>query len=444
MVLKKKRLPQWVMVFIGLVIYSLSTFVKFYIPSTIPYFVEFAGFLVLIYPFLQGNYRNVQGNDRTILTIFLVWNLILILRGDLIGNFQPSASGILGALSTFIFDGSAGLAFFIPFIILMPVRLNSLYYFKRIGLVLCCVCILLIGFHWQEVVTSTAIGMTDITLGSGEDASIRDASNAFFFVTFLVFFLSFCYHYYKGYINLAFPAYLLVFFFVQILGGGRGISVVAFLAIAFYIIILYKYPISTISNHKINKWGARLAASAALAVFGYLLYFMIQNNAFEFLLHRFDEGASHGSYFVASNREILKRDLISDFNSNPFSWIFGRGVNGCFATAIYSINGLRDGIEYGYLHFILKGGIPYLLMYVYLLLHCAYLGIFRSRNLLCKAMAFYCLVNVVALYTATGPDVTLRYFLVWFSICLLERKQIREMSDITIYNYFNVKGYQSN
>ena len=131
MVLKKKRLPQWVMVFIGLVIYSLSPFVKFYIPSTIPYFVELVGFLILFYPFLQGNYRNVQGNDRTILTIFLVWNLILILRGDLIGNFKPSVSGISGALSTFIFDGSAGLAFFIPFIMLMPFRLNSLYYFKN-------------------------------------------------------------------------------------------------------------------------------------------------------------------------------------------------------------------------------------------------------------------------------------------------------------------------
>lgn len=432
------KLSQWELVFLGLAIYSISPFVRFYIPNTVSNFVELAGFFVLAYAFLQGNFREFQGNDNNVIKLFLIWTAIMIIRGDLLGNFKPSVHGYIGAVSSFIFDGSAGLAYFIPFITLMPLRLNSLNFIRQVGLFLCLLCLVLIGLHWEEVVMSTTLGMTEMETGAGMEASIRDASNAFLFVTFFVVFLSFCYNYFDGYLKNAFVVYLVVYFYIQSLGGGRGGTFLSVLYIALFIIIMYKYPIATI-NHKQKKWVVRLMAFVAVLGFAYIVSYMIRNNSFEYLIHRFEEGASGNSYLVAYNREILRRDLIADFNSHPLSWVIGRGVNGCFETSVHSINGMRDGIEYGYLHFVLKGGIPYLLMYVYLLLHSAYLGIFQSNNLLCKAMAFYCIVNIVALYTATGPDVTLRYFLVWFSICLLEKRHIRNLSDSTISLYINKK-----
>ena len=444
MSLYSEKISQWVLVYCGLSIYSLSPLVRFYIPTTVSSVVELVGFLVLIYAYLKGNFRGVKGDDSTLLKVFLSWTIFMLLRGDIIGNFLPGVNGFGGAIATFIFNGSAGLAYFIPFIILMPIRLDSFYSFRRIGLVLCCISLVLVGINWEEIVLSSAIGMTDLEMASGSEASIRDASRAFLFIPFLVVFLAFCHNYYKGLIKVVFPIYLLVYFYVQSLGGGRGGTLLALLYIVCFIFIFYKYPLTSTAGRKTNKWSVRIMALAALAGFVYVIVYMIQNNAFDYLIHRFDEGASNGSYLVAYNREVLRRDLIADFNDNPISWIIGRGVNGAFATKMHATNGMRDGIEYGYLHFVLKGGIPYLLMYVYLLLHCAYPGLFKSKNLLCKSMAFYCIVNFIALYTATGPEVSHRYFLVWVSICLLERKNVRMLSDAEIYNFMNEKYGNTN
>lgn len=439
-----KNLSRQSWMFIGLAIYSLSPLVKFYTPASIPYLVELMGFLVLSYSLLNGGFKHISGSDKTILKVFLIWSAFLIIRGDLTGNIKLGANNITQIISSFMFDEQSAMAFFIPLVVLMPFRLNMLYDFKRVGIILCAISLLWVLMNFDLVVASTAMeGMTELQMGTGEDATIRDASRAFLFANYLMVFLVFNYNYFSGLIKYVLPVLLFVSFFIQVLSGGRGGAILSAIYVILFIYITLRYPPVVNTNKKARIIYIRLFSIIALGVFVMLIRYMIQHNSFDFLIHRFEEGASDMGYLVASNREILRRDFISYFNEHPLYWFFGGGVNGIYATSVHALHGFRDTIEYGYLHFILKGGVPYLLMYVYLLLHSAWLGLFRSNNLLCNALAFYCIVNVIALYTTTGPQVNLRYFLVWISIMLLQNNMVRNLSDSRIYKYFNNRNYLS-
>lgn len=441
---ENRTLSRQTLIFIGLAIYSLSPLVKFYTPASIPYLVETIGFLFILYAFTKGGFNQITGTDKTVLKVFFFWSVMLVIRGSLIGNLKWGTNSILGVITTFIFDEQSALAFFIPLVVLMPIRLNMLYDFKRFGIILCAISLFWVSLNFNLVVTSTAMeGMTELEMGTGEDASIRDASRAFLFANYLMVFLVFNYNYFSGRIKIILPILLFLSFFIYVLAGGRGSSLLSIVYIAIFIFITWRYSLVMSDEKKKKKKSVRLLSVIALGVFILLVRYMIQNDAFNYLIHRFEEGASASGYLVASNREILRNDFIKYFNDNPLYWLFGGGVNGIYATSVHALNGFRDTIEYGYLHFILKGGIPYLLMYVYLLLHSAYLGLFRSKNSLCKSLAFYCIINFIALYTTTGPQVSLRYFLVWISIGLLQNIEIRNLSDSTIYNYFNIKNYHS-
>ena len=100
----------------------------------------------------------------------------------------------------------------------------------------------------------------------------------------------------------------------------------------------------------------------------------------------------------------------------------------------------RSAMEWGYLYYILKGGEPFLAMYVFHILHAIYLGIRKSRNVLSKAAAFVCLLSLIQLVTVSHPGMTMHYFMTWFCFGLLENDTVRKLDDITVSRMFNHKN----
>lgn len=173
-----------------------------------------------------------------------------------------------------------------------------------------------------------------------------------------------------------------------------------------------------------------------------LIYLFTSTEIFDFVFERAFGNKELGGEFQNESRKILVNDMLKDFNSHPLDWIWGRGINGSYATAHLAINGRRAWMEYSYYYLILKGGVVYLLLYVFCLIHAVYVGFLKSKNYLSKVLACMCVVLLINMFSAGAePRCTTQFVLSWVCFGLIERKAVRMMSDKDVYGYFNSKDY---
>lgn len=117
-------------------------------------------------------------------------------------------------------------------------------------------------------------------------------------------------------------------------------------------------------------------------------------------------------------------------------WIFGRGLFGQYYD-VEVVGGYRNGLEVGFLHLILKGGLLYLIPYVIILLISVYNGLFKSCNILCRAFGSIALVRAVSLISFGVPFFTIQEFIVWVGVFLCNSSIYRNMSDNEVYTIIN-------
>ena len=96
-----------------------------------------------------------------------------------------------------------------------------------------------------------------------------------------------------------------------------------------------------------------------------------------------------------STREFFTESMIQDFSAKPFDYLFGRGAFGVYE--LLNTKDKRPDIEWGFLWFILKGGVVYLILYVMFNVYAMYLGLFKSNNAYCKVIGYSALLRVIAL-----------------------------------------------
>lgn len=117
-------------------------------------------------------------------------------------------------------------------------------------------------------------------------------------------------------------------------------------------------------------------------------------------------------------------------------WIFGRGWFGQYFESSW-LGEYRNGLECGYLHLILKGGLLYLIPYVITLLMSARNGLFRSTNYMCKAFGAICLLRAINLIPFGVPSFTIQEFVVWVGVLICNKKYYLQMSESVIFNILN-------
>lgn len=153
---------------------------------------------------------------------------------------------------------------------------------------------------------------------------------------------------------------------------------------------------------------------------------------FEFFTNRLEEKLNYSRVYIEQN-------MFDDFSSTPLDYIWGRGGNGSYTTAIYvEINGnQRRSMETGYLAMILKGGVIYLLLHLLLLIPAIYKGLFQSNNFLVKAGALLILISILELYPAGFNGATLYNLILWVSVGLCYSPEIRKMNNIKLESIIN-------
>lgn len=142
------------------------------------------------------------------------------------------------------------------------------------------------------------------------------------------------------------------------------------------------------------------------------------------------------------------------FNDMTFiDWVVGKGFNSGYHCpgiddSVFK-DGIRTVIETDFLQLIMVGGIINLVLLFLCILPALYLGLFKSNNIMAKALVFWVVIWLVALYPANVYSLNLYHISIWISIGFCYSKSFRDLSqeDIRIYflkeidpNKFNAKN----
>ena len=115
---------------------------------------------------------------------------------------------------------------------------------------------------------------------------------------------------------------------------------------------------------------------------------------------------------------------------------FGRGYAGSYYSEFIDPDGIeREGIETGYLHLILKGGIVYLVLMSLTFIPAVILGFFKSKNFYMKMLSSFALIFII-FFNVANSNITfsIRYFMFLIVIHILYNPKYRKMSDKEVEN----------
>ena len=442
-------IPSIVGVVLGLIFYEIGNTIQYLvIPFFFPNLLRLIGFITIVCCLKNATYNHLNGKVSVVFFILIVWTIIMSLRGSLIGNYYipgQKSSFIQIFLKAFLSPFGA-FSYFIPLVALIKVPYNSFYYLKKIAIILCFVSLVMTFWKRNEIANGlVSSGLTSIMEQNGMELTVRHLTSALYPGFGIILLFLFLFNYINGKIlPFIFPLAIIIFFLNNAIGGGRAQTGLSLIYLFLFLFINFYYPFQ---HGKIFKSKGNMTKTFHFLILGivlaYFLYYLYTNTIiFDYLLKRSFGDKTLSGEFNTSGRDILRKDMINDFNNNPLDWIWGRGVNGAYNTHFLSINGFRTWMEWGYLYLILKGGIVYLILFTYCMLHAAYLGFFKSNNTFSKKLAAMCVVLLINLVSVGAePQMSTLFLISWICFGLLEQKQLRIMSDETIFCFFNYKNY---
>lgn len=182
------------------------------------------------------------------------------------------------------------------------------------------------------------------------------------------------------------------------------------------------------SRYKLLAIIASIFVGIGILFFAIQAYESNQGGLFGNLESRIDQDSRSG----------VEVCLVNDFTFTD--WIVGRGFAGKYfcpnVDNNYEVVGYRSMIETDYLMIILKNGSIYLLLLLLVLVPAVFKGIFRSQNILSKAAGCWILFWIICLYPANVFGFSMNYLLVWLSVGICYSKEIRNIPDEQLKEYF--------
>jgi len=388
---------EWMLV--GLLIYSIGVILpKFGRPTC------YLGLIIILYNFIfqRGSHEKpFTGFIQGIFVFYLIWTVYVFIRPLFSGEFLANNDDPL--------DRYLWLSYLTPLIVFSGMKnlsLKSVFNFCYIYGILGIVLLIL---NYQSIFAVQQVFNSD---EYQDYIRIAGIPTDFIYATS---FLVLCYSFIKvKYRALAFFAMVIGMTTVAFTARRTGI----FMYILIFVFFLYLYLFSSEKGHKKRK----LIFVILILFIGIVIFSVYENSTFSLLLSRLEEDSRSG----------VEQYFFSSFNGNISDWMFGRGINGTYYYPFYDTNN-RNIIETGYLYIILKGGIIHLALFVYFLLSSTFLGLFRTNNMLTKAMAFYLFAHVLFLYPFGLPAFTLEYVIVWICVIYCQSKTWRMKTNEEIF-----------
>lgn len=356
------------------------------------------GLLVIISLLLKFSGKNAY--FRFFFFLYLVWQFYIIGRGGLTFNFKTLITNLVAS--------GGYLTYLAPIIVLFPANLN---FYKKLfeiifvaGIVFLCLDVLFIkylldrSFETQNVIESFAT----LSIPSG------------------FFLLTYKYHPFKK--NVILFGVMIISLLFSIYKARRGLSTIT---LGILVSAYFMYLIDTKRKIAVLYFSILFVLLGALKFSG--AYKMDQSKLFGFILERGETDTRTGVefYFYA--------------DMSPTDWVIGKGFSGkyfCPDIDRDQVTDYRSYIETGYLNIILNGGIISLALYLLILFPAAILGLFFSKNTLSKAAGIWIIISILELYPTSIAGFDLNFLLVWISVGIGYSKQVRDISDQYLVEFF--------
>lgn len=177
----------------------------------------------------------------------------------------------------------------------------------------------------------------------------------------------------------------------------------------------------------------------SIAILVYSLYYGV--SIFQVLSSLYSEKTT----LVNDTRSFIFYELSDDLSKNN-QWVFGKGMLGtCYSP--YFDNSIdnnadsayRIGVEVGFLQYLLKGGLFYLILIMTTSAIAIFRAFFRSNNSFCKTIGFIILANFILSCVSQGPALNPYNFYLWIMIGFCYSKNALNLSDSEINRLINQK-----
>ena len=384
-------------VFVIQIMLIIDLAVSFYIGYSSQWFsfLRYVTFAVASYFIIKSLYTHHKKPDL-ITTLFLLWNVILIVMAI------PDLKN--GVRNYIYFKQFISGTFIIYLVSFLSIAVFNLQFFRslfklsyNLSIIYIVVTLLFFSFFTQSI------------KGGGESMTVLMYGTPILIMTFI-------YHSKRKQMFLM-SGLILAIIVLMILGRRNGVAF-------FGSVMFFSFLINFTSKQNIlhRKKRDLIFLFFVTAVF-VLFVFSLFSSSFTLFFERLDTGME--------SREYVIEKFFDDFKYTPNDWISGRGIFGQFDGGANSDpeTGLRDLIENGYLHLILKGGWIYLGLLILMSLKAMLLGFFKSRNLLTKGLASLILIYYIDMIGFGLPGIHLKYIMIFVAIAGCNSKTLRNYSD---------------
>ena len=349
----------------------------------------------------------LTGIIKILFNIYICWVLLIITRPFFYGqaytydSLHPYQSfGIISYLLPLI-------VLFGTKVISLPKLFKTVFIFSIIGFVY-------FVFNFNNMQSAVIRGLTSSVDGQ---IGLGLLANNYYFWFSISFFSLLCYEFLPiKYQKVAFLTSFFNLFLMAYFARRGGI----FMSLLYFLGMLYLY-------FDKSKKKYFLAKIVLVGLIVYSLIILISSNlssTFSLLTER----------LVEDTRSDVDEAIINHLTINN-TWFFGEGIEGAYKHPAFDVP--RYIHETGYLYLIIKGGMVYLMLYLYLLLHSAYVGFFKTRNRLTKGLAFYSFIHIILLIPYGLPSFCLEYLFVWISFAICESKYLRLLTNEEVKNNFS-------
>lgn len=402
--MKNNKLLIFSLFFINLYNWIIYVEGKYSIPWIVKYALSILSLGILIFYRFKNPSKPVSGiSFYFIIMIFVLWSIFLL------------TNAILGIDSIFFVQRILGDPYlFIPYLLplfLLFTKFNldffsDLFYYSFLFIVP--------GIIIQLLVILSGLSPENWS-GQSNLIKIFDICGAFLLLTAHIS--------RKKYISYYVLCYYLLWILLWSFYGRRGALIQNMLLLIFMVIIrLRSSLVKAFDRFKIYLSG--LLILVLFLAFGYLFTSS----------YAFQRGFSRDAFI--ESRGTVFQGFFYDFGSRKPDWIFGRGIDGTILRSFSEYNE-SSTIENGFLTMLLRGGLVYSIPYLLILLRASYLGFFRSKNDLVKALASFILIQVIMMFSFGLPDFSSRYIFIWISVSVCFTPVMRNRSNDEISQAIN-------
>lgn len=300
-----------------------------------------------------------------------------------------------------------------PLIILIPVRYYNLKILVKYSVLISIITLVLFLVFNQEIIASS--GRQAAGLGQNDDYGLGSFIAQFYANIAIIVLLR---KYTTSKIWLLNSLALLISIAINLISARRG-SVVILTSL--FLFNMYFYILTIRVKFRIISIISILVFMIACTTYFY------DHKSLTFIKNRGLEDTRSG----------VDKALLNQMTTTDFIW--GKGLNGRYYYPLLEddyLKGWRYGSETGFYSIILRGGYLMAILYIFLLAYPAYLGIFKSKNLFCKAIGFYITLSLIELYPFGLLSFNLKFMIIWMGVSFCYANKIRNLSDYQIKKYY--------